>query len=174
MKNLKIIVEDIICYDPQDPKRDELYFVVATDTMSKVSKTIRRISEGKTSVNKIIFDEEVDENSPILITVAEQRGLKDESNAAKMMRNLAAQGVDYARYWMENNSITADDVWVRVGDFLLESLLSLVKLVFRDSVLLNKVITEPYKKEVVSYNIKGESTRRPTYKYDIKINLKYE
>lgn len=176
MKHLKITVCKIICRDPQDPKYDELYFVTATDTISEISKTIRRIGQGEKEVNEVIFDHEVNEKSPILITAVEQRAVKDNSKAAKMMEQLAAQGINYAEDWLKENTSTTENIWKQIGEFLLNSLIGIVKLVFRDSPLLNKVITEPYMDNIsypLVYTIKGKSDKRPTYDYEIKIIIEY-
>jgi len=177
MKRLRVTVQEIICKDPQDPRYDELYFVVATNNVSQVSSTIRRIGRGVTKPCEIIFDEMVDERSPILITALEQRAVKDNSKAVKVMEYLAAQGVEFADDWLKNNPSSLKNMWREIGDFLLTNLISLVKLIFRDSPLLNKVITEPYKDDVtypVIYVMKGKSDSRPTYDYEIKFTISYK
>jgi len=177
MKRLRIIVQKIVCKDPQDPRYDELYFVTATNKKSNVSSTIRRIGRGSTNPGEVIFDDTVDEKSPILITCIEQRAVKDNSVAAKMMERLAAQGVEFADGWLKNNPTSPKNAWGEIGEFLLNSLISLVKLVFRDSPLLNKVITEPYKDDItypVTYVMKGKSDSRPTYDYEIKFDITYK
>jgi len=175
MKHLKIVVNEIICKDPQDPKYDELYFVVATNNKSNVSKTIRKIGRSTVEPDLVIFDDDVDERSPILITGVEQRIIKDNSKVAGLMERLAAQGLDFASGWLMNNT-SSTDKWKLIGDFLLENLISLVKLVFRDSPLITKVITEPYKNDVeypITYVMRGKSDMRPTYDYRIEFDLKY-
>lgn len=177
MKRLRITVDEINCKDPQDPRYDEIYFVVATDSTSNVSKTIRRIGRGIVKPDTVIFDGNVNEKSPILITGIEQRAVKDNSKAAKFMERLAAQGVEFADDWLKNNISVTENLWSQIGEFLLTNLISLVKLIFRDSPLINKVITEPYKEDItypVDYVIKGRSDVRPTYDYEIKLLIEYK
>lgn len=178
MKRLIITVKEIICRDSQDPKYDEIYFVTATNNQSNISRTIRRIKDDTHNFyNMDIFDGNVDERSPILITAVEQRAIKDNSIAAKMMEQLAAQGLDFAESWLKENTTTTENVWAQIGEFLLTNLIGIVKLVFRDSPLLNKVITEPYLDGIdypLTYTVKGKSDKRPTYDYEIKITVEYK
>lgn len=190
MKRLTVKVTEIKCKDPQDPRYDEIYFVTATNSTSEVSKTLRRISRGTTPTDIVIFDHNVNESSPILITAIEQRLIKDNSKAAKMMERLAQEGLDYAVEWVKDNAgdkvasttgvinkALLQEIWKQVGEFLLVNLIALVKLIFRDSPLLSKVIVEPYQEDItypVLYVMKGKSDSRPTYDYEIKLLIDYK
>jgi len=177
MKRLKVTVTEVKCGDPQDPRYDELYFMTATDGKSSVSKALRRIKRGTVIKRRVvIFDDDVNENSPILITAVEQRAIRDRCAAADLMEKLANQGLTLAKHRLSADPAGAENVWVQVGTFLLDGLVGLAKVVFGDSPLMTKVITEPYAEDVaypVSYVMKGHSDTRPTYDYEAQIEVAY-
>lgn len=176
MKRLKITVKEIDCRDPQDPKYDELYFVTAVNNRSQVSDTIVGVRRGeKASPEAVIFEAEVNEQSPILITAVERRGAKDSSLVAAHLERLAGVGIDIAQSRMKVSS-DKSDAWAAVAAFLLEQVIGIFKALFRDTPLMAKVITEPYAPDVsypVEYVMSGKQETFPTYGYSVKLEMEY-
>jgi hypothetical protein len=124
----------------------------------------------------VIFDDTVNEGSPILVTAVEQRAIRDRCAAAELMEKVASQGVALAKHRLAADPAAAENVWVQVGSFLLENLIGLARIVFGDTPLMTKVIAEPYAEDVkypVSYVMKGHSDTRPTYDYEAKLEVVY-
>ena len=70
MTKLRVIAVKIKCKDPQDPRRDEIYFITAIGGKSNTTKTIRGVSRGSKFEDIVLFDDEFDteSNSPIIVT----------------------------------------------------------------------------------------------------------
>lgn len=177
---LIVAVKRIKCNDPQDPKFDELYFITASGEKSKMTKAFKGIKRRSDIVfhkddeqaGEIIFEEVVDNDSPVLITALEQRAAQDGSKLAKLMEDLARKGVELAKKKLEESSSNVPAYLLKLGAYLLDNLVSAVKFLFRDTPLLTKVITEPYSPKAtypVSYIMKGKSDERPTYDYEIEL-----
>ena len=167
-------------YNPQDPKFDELYFITASGEKSTTTKAFKGIKRGSDIIfykddekkGEIIFENVIDEDSPVLITALEQRAAQDGSKLAKLMEDLARKGVELAKKKFDEKSSNIPEYLFKLGAYLLDNLVSTVKFLFRDTPLLTKVITEPYSPDAsypVSYIMKGKSDTRPTYDYEIEL-----
>ncbi len=177
---LIVAVNKITCKDPQDPKFDELYFITASGGKSNTTQAFKGIKRNSTlevgkgikEENKLIFDDVVDNDSPVLITALEQRAAQDGSKLAQLMEDLARKGVELAKKKFDEKSGNLPEYLFKLGAYLLDNLISAVKFLFRDTPLLTKVITEPYSPDAtypVSYIMKGKSDERPTYDYEIEL-----
>ena len=143
---------------------------------SNDSATIKGIQRGRTlAPDVVIFDSEVNENSPILIIAVERRGAKDTGILAKQMENLAHKGLDIAESRLKIGGSRAE-TWAAVAVFLARQLIDLFKGLFRDTPLIEKVITEPYAKDTnypVLYEMSKKQTERPSFDYTIKLEVAY-
>lgn len=177
MKHLTVTAKKIICRDPQDPKRDEIYFVTAVAGKGRVSEGVRGVTRGSVVEEDIVLiDDEVDERSPLLVTAVEQRAARDSGMLAGMLEEIAGRGADIARQWLKENPQNWPAYAAMLGSYLMDSVVGTVKLLFRDTPLLVKAIPDPYADDVeypVSYVIKGRSDERPTYDYEILLEVCY-
>ncbi len=178
MVALKIKVTNIKCNDPQDPRKDELYFITAVNQKCIVSQTIRGIKRGAClDLDEVIFDSYVEKDTPIIITCMEQRGLKDNTLTADLLTNLADKGLKIAKSKLKMANSDSNDIWKQVGEYLLSNAVSIIKVMFRDTPLMTKVITEPYSEDIeypITYVMKGKSDERPTYDYEILLSIEME
>ena len=178
MTKLKVMARKIKCKDPQDPRRDEIYFITAIGGKSNITKTIRGVSRGSEFENVVLFDDEFDteNNSPIIVTFTEERALKDDGDFAKALEKVATQAVGFAKKKLATTPVSA--VIATIGGWVLDNVISLAKYIFQDQVLATKVIPLPYDPEfqgkVYDYKIKAKKKDFPSYDYSIDLEIKFE
>ncbi len=181
MKHLTIKLKEIHCKDPQDPKRDELYFITATNDSSKVTDAIRKIKRGEKKLynelideQRVLFDGNFNELSPVVITAIEQRAIQDESAISEQLEAIAGVGVTMTRRNIETRMVNKSDLYKQIIRLLMDNITNLFKHVFRDSSLGKKVIANLSEEGVeypVEYVMPLYSGESPTYDYEIKLEV---
>lgn len=193
MPKVEARLKRIHCLDPQDPIRDELYFVSAfgskeSDSKS-ATKTIRGVKRGyNEKMNHLLIEGEcnINDPAPIIVTLWEQRAMRDGGKIAKALEKIATQAIDFAKDFLDGKSGSGSDVTslvisagAQVGGYILDNIVSWSKRMFKDSVLGEKIIAFPVQTDekgncktgTFNYQIKAKSTKRPTYDYVIDIDV---
>ena len=135
-KKLKVTATRIHCLDPQDPFMDELYFITGSKAASYTSETTRRIKRGFNDAVEIkLLETDFDEKqiTPVQVTVWEQRALRDNSKAAKVLESIAEQAVKFSKDHL--SGLSWPELVAQVSSWLLENANSFFKRIFRDTPL---------------------------------------
>lgn len=170
MQKLHVELKEIKCNKTQDPKYDELYFITAVDGQVHDSDTIRRIEEGKTETEfekdeKLLFNGNVDEDAPIIVTVMEQRAVKDRSKLQEKIKELAEKGVEKAKEEIIKQVDSKEDAYKVVITFVVEKLVELVEKLFKDETLGHEVISPDEKGE------KKINLKKDDFDYEITLSI---
>ena len=143
-KTLTVTATHIKCVDPQDPRRDEIYFISGTEDTSHTTDTKRRIKKGfDEDVSIKLLETRIDDETitPVEVTVWEQRALRDNSKVAKALEDISKKAGAFAR--KQGGGILWSTILLQVTGLLLENAGKLFKHVFRDSPLGTKEIVIP-------------------------------
>ncbi len=181
MKKLSVELKEIKCVHPEDPVRDELYFLTAVESGSNSSDTIRRIKRGKTlnhfsDGQKKLFEGDVDKDSPIIISVMEQRAIKDDGALQEHMVKYAHLGLDIVKNKAQHKLTNKTELYNYLLKFIKNNVINLFQKLFRDLSLGTEVIPLPYEDkehEAVDYTIKVQSDESPGYNYEIIVTVTY-
>ncbi len=150
MKRLTVKLLEIHCKDPQDPRRDELYFITATNNNSTVTKDIRKIKHG------------------------EKRAFQDDSAIVEQLEAIASMGINIVRRNIETRMVNETELYKQIIRLLMENVTNLFKYVFKDSSLGHKVIPIAFSEETeypVEYVVSLKSSKSPTYEYEIRLEV---
>lgn len=169
MKELLVELKEIKCNKTDDPKFDEIYFITAVNGKSKSSDTVRRIKKGDVETEfkkgeKLLFKATIDDDAPIIVTVMEQRAVKDESKLHDKLKELAEKGVEKAKEEILKKISNKEDAYKVVVAFVLDKLVNLFEKAFKDENLGYDVI-DPNKTE---HKI---ILKKDNYDYEITLSI---